>query len=186
MLWRSRFYCHQMLHVATLEHFHNKVIAHYNQVQKCKSVGWHKMILELKELYNNAIGYGLWTASTKSKAAEAAASNDEVILKAMKAATASIHALQQKVDSCNAGRSPNKNNNNGAAPGTPGNRPRGPHRTPPGLGDPTMKIVDGVLNEWCPKCQFRTSGVKQHNGDTHISCLCGERNAAPPTSIATW
>jgi hypothetical protein len=142
------------------------------------------MVLKLKNHYNASLGYGMWPAAAKSKA-EAASQKDEVILKAMMAVAGSLNALQQKVD----GMSGCVGSSTGNTPGTPTNKLKGPCHIPPGPGEPTIKMVDGVLNEWCAKCNYWTSGTKQHNADTHISRPCSERNPdstpTTPTSTAT-
>jgi hypothetical protein len=154
------------------ESFRIEVIGYYNKAQKGKGVGFKKMVLDLKNHYNASLGYGMWPAAAKSKA-EAASQKDEVILKAMTAVAGSLNALQQKVD----GMSGRVGSSTGIAPGTPTtNKPKGPRRTPPGPGEPTTKMVDGILNEWCSKCTYWTSGTKQHNGDSHISCPRSERS----------
>jgi hypothetical protein len=166
---------------ATNESFRVGVIGHYNLAQKRRGIGWKKMLVELKKEYNTALGYGMWSAAAKTKA-EAVSQHEEVILKALTAQSAAFNALQQKVDRMSSSSS----DPTGNPPSTPSRRQRGPRRIPPGPGEANTKMIDGILNEWCAKCQYWTFGDKQHNGDTHISRPRSERtDAASSTPVSS-
>jgi hypothetical protein len=77
---------------ATNESFQIRVIGHYNLAQKRCGIGWKKMLVELKKEYNTTLGYGMWSASAKTKA-KATSQNEEVLLKALTAQSAAFYAL---------------------------------------------------------------------------------------------
>jgi hypothetical protein len=160
--------------------FDAKVIAHYNDADTAKSVGWEEIIKDLKNAYDKELGLNSWGAAAKTKA-EAEAQRTEHEFKAlmlashqaeMKALTSAMNALQQTVKSL----SSKPPGTAGAVAGSTGEGktkkdrdPGGFRRIPPQAGEPHIKVIDGVTLTWCEKCGWWTKGTGMHSTATHVS-----------------